>query len=89
MLERTESKIRVERSTRKEPLSDDEAASLLARVEVVIVAKGRKTIELMAAEARPDDLKGPTGGFRAPMIVAGGTLLVGFHGETLEALVSQ
>jgi hypothetical protein len=76
-----------ERNSRKAPLSDTDARDLLASVTKVIVAKGKKSVELPAAKARIDDLKGPTGNYRAPMVRKGKTLLVGFHAETLESLV--
>ncbi len=88
MLERAEAGVEQERSSRKEPLSDREARELLAGVERVLVARGRKLEELAAARARPSDLKGPTGNYRAPMLVRGRTLLVGFHPEALEDLLS-
>jgi hypothetical protein len=34
-------------------------------------------------QATLDDLRGPTGNFRAPMVRIGRRLLVGFHEETL------
>lgn len=76
-----------ERNSRKEPLTDDDARALLGRVETVWVAKGKKIREVAASEATLDDMKGPTGNYRAPMIRAGKRLLVGFHPETLEALL--
>jgi hypothetical protein len=36
-----------------------------------------------AKDAALDDLRGPTGNFRAPMIRIGRRLLVGFHEESL------
>ncbi len=89
MLERAKAEVGEERSSRKSPLSDREARELLARVERVLVARGRKTEELTAARARPADLKGPTGSYRAPMVVRGGTLLVGFNPEALEGLLAE
>ena len=53
----------------------------------MIVAKGKKTRTLDPSQAGVDDLKGPTGNYRAPIVLAGGTLLVGFHAESLEGLV--
>jgi len=76
-----------ERSSRKDPLSDDDVRALLLRVKTVIVAQGKKARTMKASEAALDDFKGPTGNYRAPMVLAGKTLLVGFHPESLEELV--
>jgi hypothetical protein len=80
--------VRSERSSRKEPFTDRDVRDLLARVRRVVVAKGKKTIELEAGTARPADLKGPTGNYRAPMVLRGKTLLVGFQREALEQLLT-
>jgi hypothetical protein len=79
--------IRQERNSRKEPLSDKEARELIGKVSRVLVARGKKVEELPAAKAKIANLKGPSGNYRAPMLRKGKTLLVGFHGETLESLV--
>ena len=88
MFESLEVDVRSERSSRKEPFTDRDVRALLARVRRVIVAKGKKTIELEAGKARPADLKGPTGNYRAPMVLRGKSLLVGFHREALRDLVT-
>lgn len=80
-------RVREERSSRKDPLADDDALGLLASVSQVIVAKGRKVRTLSAGEASLDDLRGPTGNYRAPMVRKGEKLLVGFNQETLEGLL--
>lgn len=87
MLERESARVGEERSSRKQPLSDREAKELLRAVDRVVVARGRSVRELAARDARLADLKGPTGNFRAPMLVQGRTLLVGFHPETLSTLL--
>jgi hypothetical protein len=79
--------VRRERSSRKEPLSDREVRELLARVGRVIVAKGRKSTVLPTGKAKPADLRGPTGNYRAPMILKGKTLLVGFNAEVLDEVL--
>lgn len=76
-----------ERNSRKEPLDDEGARALLGEVSSLWVAKGRKIRELEAKDAGLDDLKGPTGNYRAPIVRAGDRLLVGFHAESLERLV--
>lgn len=75
-----------ERSTR-DPLCDAEVRELLAGVDRVIVARGRRVEVLPAARTKPDDLRGPTGKIRAPLVRSGRTLLVGFHRDSLAALL--
>ena len=87
MLEKKKVTIGEERAAKKQPFSDKEAKELLASVTKVIVAKGKAFRELSASDATLDDLRGPTGNFRAPMIRKGKTLLVGFHPPTLDSLV--
>ena len=87
VLEKKKVTIGEERMARKEPLTDKEAKALLASVSTVIVAKGKAYREMSAADATIDDLRGPTGNFRAPMIRKGKTLLVGFHPPTLDSLL--
>jgi len=77
-----------ERSSRKDPFSDADVRALLKRVKIVLVAQGRNVRTMKASQAGLDDCKGPTGNYRAPMILAGKTLLVGFHAESLEELVA-
>lgn len=60
---------------------------MLGEVATVIVAKGKGARKLVAREVALDDLRGPTGRFRAPMIRKGKTLLVGFSEEQLRSLV--
>jgi arsenate reductase-like glutaredoxin family protein len=76
-----------QRQSKKEPLSDADAEALLKSVSKVIVARGKSTETLKAADATLDHLRGPTGGFRAPMVKVGKTLLVGFHADALKDLV--
>lgn len=89
MLESKPRKPEDERSTSARPLTTEEAAALLTSVETVLIARGRKLEEHSATRVVPTDLLGPTGKFRAPMVVVDQTLLVGFHAETLEALLTS
>ena len=75
-----------ERSATKTPLSDDEVRGLLAAAERVVIARGRSRRDLDPAETELDALKGPTGKYRAPIVLAGTTLLVGFNAEALAEL---
>lgn len=87
MLERENVHVENERSVRKAPLEEGEARGLLAAVGEVWVAKGRKLRRIPAADADLDDLRGPTGNFRAPMLRVGSILLVGFQLEALGTLL--
>lgn len=87
MLDEQEAEVADERNSRKQPLTDEEARALLAGVATVHVAKGKKIRALPAAKASLDDLKGPTGSYRAPIVRVGDDLLVGFHPETLAGLI--
>lgn len=78
----------VERSSRAEPLEDAEARELLRSVERVVVCRGRKSVEMPASEAEVKDLCGPTGKPRAPLLVAGDTLLVGFNRQAVTDLLA-
>lgn len=87
MLEKKKVKIGEERQSRKAPLSPSDAQALLDSVTWVVVAKGKNSRRMSAEEATPDDLRGPTGGFRAPILRRGKTLLVGFSEVEIEKLV--
>ena len=79
----------VERPSRKEPLTDADAKALLGAVTEVLIAKGKSVRKVLAKEATPDDLRGPTGNFRAPLLKVGRRLLVGFHEETLRGELAR
>jgi len=64
-----------------------EVKGLLREVETVLIAKGKKVVEAKAAETKVDDLRGPTGNIRAPLVRVGKKLLVGFNPEALKGLV--
>ena len=87
MLDKTKTEVKEERWAQKFPLAEADVKSLLKSVSTVIIAKGKKSVEMKAVEAKPDDLKGPTGNFRAPMLRRGKTLLVGFNEDALKALL--
>ena len=78
-----------ERSSRAEPLTDVEVPALLEAVDRVSICRGKKTIRMTSADTTPDDLKGPSGGFRAPMLQVDNALVVGFSRETLENLFGK
>lgn len=86
MLDETGAEIAAERSATRDPLTDDEVRELLAAAERVVIAKGRSRRDLDPAQTDLDALKGPTGKYRAPILISGGTLLVGFNAEALGEL---
>ncbi len=87
MLDRTKARITEERSSKSAPMQDADVKALLAAVDEVVIAKGKAARRVPARDAVLDDLKGPTGNYRAPMLRVGRKLLVGFHPDTLEALL--
>jgi len=88
VLSKTKSEVAEERSSRQAPLADAEARALLAAVDEVRVARGRRVERKAARDATLADLRGPTGGYRAPIVRRGRTLLVGFHAEALGELLA-
>lgn len=76
-----------ERSSKRAPMTDAEARRLLASVRRIVVARGRQRRELAARDATLDDLRGPSGGFRAPLLRVGDTLIVGFDAQSLAELL--
>ena len=76
--------VKDERASKKSPLSDADAKALLASVDEVVLSRGKAQRRLRAKETSLEDLRGPTGSFRAPMVKIGRRLLVGFSKEALE-----
>jgi hypothetical protein len=87
VLARTNISIATERSSRTQPLTDREVMDLLNKVDTVIVARGSRVETIEGSRARPSDLTGPTGNYRAPMLVMGKKLLVGYNAAALESLL--
>jgi hypothetical protein len=84
VLDRTKTQVKEERASKKAPMTDAEAKELLGSVDHVVLVRGKSRRELPAQEATLEDLRGPTGGFRAPMVRKGKRLLVGFNLDALE-----
>jgi arsenate reductase-like glutaredoxin family protein len=74
---------REERST-KSPLDDADVRALLAEVDEVWIARGARIDRRAARGTEVDDLRGPTGGIRAPLLRRDRRLLVGFRASTLK-----
>ena len=83
MLDATKAHIATTRFAKAEPLSEKDVRALLKEVDEVVVATRKGTRAVSASDATPDDLRGPTGNIRAPILRIGRRLLVGFHEETL------
>jgi hypothetical protein len=89
VLDTSKADVREERPSKSRPLSDPDARALLAGVDTVTLARGKSARTLPAREVSLDDLRGPTGRFRAPMLRVGRRLLVGWHEETLRDLLAR
>lgn len=89
MLEKSKSDVGEERPSRSRPLTDPDVKALLKEVDVVTLARGKSARTLPAREVSLDDLRGPTGNFRAPMLRVGRRLLVGWHEESLRELLAR
>ncbi len=83
MLDARKINVKTTRKAKSEPLSEKDVRALLKEVDEVVVAKGKSARTVSAHDATLDDLRGPTGNFRAPMMRIGRRLLVGFHEESL------
>lgn len=89
-LEENQLEVKEQTDARKEKRGREEALTLAKSVNRIIVAKGKKVIEIDMKKDAPDDdtlashLLGPTGNLRAPTIRKGKTLLVGFNVETYD-----
>ena len=87
VLEHKKVVIAAERSARKEPFTDKEVRELLTKVKTVVIAKGKKANHFEGNKVKPADLKGPTGNYRAPIVLKGKTLVVGFSPDTLDEIL--
>lgn len=80
-----------ERVSASRKLGRDKAEELLASAEALIVAKGRKLSRFDVSGAIPDGavdaMLGSTGNLRAPTLVVGTTLLVGFNQDVYEDIL--
>ena len=70
-----------------------DALKLLAGIDTLVAAKGKKIETFDLKTDRPDDaellarLMGPTGNLRAPTARVGRTLVVGFNDEVYEKIL--
>lgn len=77
-----------ERSTRQ-PLDEGEAKHLLRSVNEVWILRGGAVEPRRASSVRVAELRGPTGGIRAPMLRAGPRLLVGYREAILREWLNE
>jgi len=72
-------------------LGAERALELAARADVLIAARGSRVVRVDLRKERPGRaellalLLGPTGNLRAPVLLKGTTLLVGFNDEAYRA----
>jgi ribosomal silencing factor RsfS len=83
VLDATKARVAATRKAKSDPLSEKDVRGLLREVDEVVIAKGKSARTVPARDATLDELRGPTGNFRAPMMRIGRRLLVGFHEESL------
>ena len=73
---------------KKQTITGGHALDVLAQVDQLYVAKGKRVVHVDLKKAKPDRatllglLLGPTGNLRAPTLRAGRTLLVGYDETT-------
>ncbi|HAA59211.1 MAG TPA: hypothetical protein DCE42_30970 [Myxococcales bacterium] len=73
-------------------LGKEKALELASAAEHIIVAKGKKRVDFSMQEEPPDEetllshMLGRTGNLRAPTLVLGETLVVGFNQALYESL---
>jgi len=76
-----------EADARKERFDGEAALTLLKGKSLLIVAKGKSVKRVDLKKDRPDDealtamMLGPTGNLRAPTLVVGKTVLIGFNAD--------
>jgi arsenate reductase-like glutaredoxin family protein len=76
---------------RKERRDEQQALELARQADKIIIVKGKKAVTFDMKKNPPDDatllshLIGPTGNLRAPTVLKGKTMLVGFDAEAYKA----
>ncbi len=85
-------KTKIEVNARNEKYQRSEALELLNKAKLLHVAKGKKRVDVDLKQGELDDeallklVLGPTGNLRAPTLLIGKTMVVGFHQEMLDEL---
>jgi arsenate reductase-like glutaredoxin family protein len=84
-------KVESQLSTKTRVMGAREALELASRADQIIVARGARVVRIDLKNDRPARkellglLLGPTGNLRAPTLLRGRTLLVGFNEESYRA----
>ena len=93
-LERKKVDAKVEIDARKQTMDSDAALDLAGKVDEIYAAKGSKIVHFNMKKDKPTKadllavLLGPTGNLRAPAVIAGGKLVVGFNEEAYRKLLN-
>ncbi len=70
---------------KKEPVEPDGLDELFAEKSRLVVAKGKKLVDVKFADLETEELEklviGPSGKLRAPTLIRGKTVVVGYHEE--------
>lgn len=80
---------------KKQTIKGEEALGVLAGVDELYAAKGKRVVRIDLKKGKPDRaallglLLGPTGNLRAPTVRKGRTLLVGFDEATYRKVLGQ
>ena len=78
---------------KKQTIKGDQALGVLAGVDELYAAKGKRVVHVDLRKGKPDRaallglLLGPTGNLRAPTLRKGRTLLVGFDEPTYKQVL--
>ena len=86
-LAEAEIETKTEINAKKETLKFEDAKELIAKANKLYVAKGKKITTIDLKKESPDDetlqklVLGPTGNLRAPTLVKGKNLIIGFNEE--------
>ena len=86
--------MKTELNARKETWQASEALGLAKKAHRLLAAKGKKVVDVDLKKDRPTDnellklMLGPTGNLRAPTLVVGKTLIVGFNDEMYDSVLS-
>ncbi len=78
---------------RKAPIGRAAALALVRKAKRLVVAKGKKIVEVDLAREKPSDAEltalviGPTGNLRAPTLRLGDRLMIGFHADAYDDVI--
>lgn len=79
---------------KKQVFGFEKAQELLAGAKHLYAAKGKKVVHVDLVKDKPDEatlrglVLGPTGNLRAPLLVSGDAVLVGFDEETYRKVLA-